>query len=57
MKAFFLGQKWGAIAESLLNKGFQRSGLRFEVPSCAPSQYNPNQILVTSEWFGFTFYL
>ena len=23
----------------------------------APSQYNPNQILVTSEWFGFTLYL
>ena len=23
----------------------------------APSQYNPNQMLVTSEWFGFTFYL
>ena len=23
----------------------------------APSQYNPNQILVTSEWFGFTFML
>ena len=20
-----------------------------------PSQYNPNQILITSEWFGFTF--
>lgn len=26
--------------------------------SCgAPSQYNPNRILVTSEWFGFTLYL
>ncbi|MBR1677784.1 MAG: recombinase family protein [Clostridia bacterium] len=23
----------------------------------APSQYNPNQMLVTSEWFGFTFML
>ena len=23
----------------------------------APNQYNPNQILVTSEWFGFTFIL
>ena len=25
--------------------------------SIAPSQYNPNRILVTSEWFGFTLYL
>ena len=25
--------------------------------SIAPNQYNPNQILVTSEWFGFTFML
>ena len=23
----------------------------------APNQYNPNHVLVTSEWFGFTFYL
>jgi len=23
----------------------------------APSQLNPNQILVTSDWFGFIFYL
>ena len=28
-----------------------------QVPSSAPNQYNPNQILVTSEWFGFTFTL
>ena len=25
--------------------------------STAPSQLNPNQILVTSDWFGFIFYL
>ena len=25
-------------------------------PNCAPKEYNPNSILVTSEWFGFTFY-
>ncbi len=23
----------------------------------APNQYNPNHVLVTSEWFGLTFYL
>lgn len=28
-----------------------------QVPLTAPNQYNPNQILVTSEWFGFTFTL
>ena len=28
-----------------------------QVRSPAPNQYNPNQILVTSEWFGFTFTL
>ena len=28
-----------------------------QVRSAAPNQYNPNQILVTSEWFGFTFTL
>ena len=25
--------------------------------SIAPSKYNPNRILVKSEWFGFTLYL
>ena len=31
--------------------------IQVQVLLSAPSQYNPNQMLVTSEWFGFTFML
>ena len=31
--------------------------VQVQVLLSAPNQYNPNQILVTSEWFGFTFTL
>ncbi len=34
---------------------FERVGV--QVPSSAPKEYNPNHVLVTSEWFGLTFYL
>ena len=34
-----------------------RKEVQVQVLLPAPSQYNPNQILVTSEWFGFTFML
>ena len=28
-----------------------------QVPLAAPKQYNPNYLLISSNWFGFTFYL
>ena len=31
--------------------------MQVQVLSSAPSQINPDQILVTSDWFGFIFYL
>ena len=31
------------------------NSMQVQFLSTAPNQYNPNQILVTSEWFGFTF--
>ena len=53
----FWGRLWG---ENPLNpkeiKAFWLSIKRLRVPEGAPNQYNPNYI-VTSEWFGFTFYL
>ena len=30
---------------------------RRSVPYGAPRSYNPNYLLITSEWFGFTFYI
>ena len=33
------------------------NSMQVQFLSTAPNQYNPNHILVTSEWFGFTFYL
>ena len=29
--------------------------MQVQLLSSAPSQYDPNQILVTGDWFGFTF--
>lgn len=38
-------------------KSLVRKNVPVQVRSAAPSQYNPNRILVTSEWFGFILYL
>lgn len=52
----FWGRLWG---ENPLNpkgiKAFWLSVKRLRVPEGATKGYNPNYI-VTSEWFGFTFY-
>ena len=45
------------IKNSLKAKELQETRINVQFLSIAPSQYNPNQILVTSEWFGFTLYL
>ena len=38
-----------------LGSGVTDVGVR--VPLAAPKQYNPNCLLVTSEWFGFIVYI
>ena len=45
------------LADALDSKSSGSDTVRVQVPPSAPNQYNPNQILVTSEWFGFTFTL
>lgn len=38
-----------------LGSGVTDVGVR--VPLAAPKRYNPNYIIVTGDWFGFTFYI
>ena len=45
-------EQWSALYE--LSDGKNNSDLKCHG---APRSYNPNCWLVTSEWFGFTFYL
>ena len=45
------------LADALDSGSSRGSSVKVQVLLPAPNQYNPNHILVTSEWFGFTFYL
>ena len=45
------------LADALDSGSSEVTFVQVQVLLPAPNQYNPNHILVTSEWFGFTFYL
>ena len=45
------------LADALDSGSSEVTFVQVQVLLPAPNQYNPNHVLVTSEWFGFTFYL
>ena len=45
------------LADALDSGSSWVKAVQVQVLLSAPSQLNPNQILVTSDWFGFIFYL
>ena len=54
---FNVGEKTIQINEKLLSEIKNSDGSSSFKECPAPSQYNPNYLQITSEWFGFSFYI
>ena len=52
-----LERLWSVSMKAFILKGFRDCALGSNLPLTPPKTYNPNHILITSEWVGFTFYI